>query len=165
MVFATQSKNCQKILCNLMRNTLYVVYVNKRLSKYNPFLSLMHVRFLFQTSSFQRRDFISVLNRTAFVTPLVNVSLVNTEWSSLLEVMSFQSLSGDLWDKVVLSNISLSSFILPNFLVKSSSSSGDDCITLKAFLSLASQSKTWACFMITADSLYNVTWKSLWETQ
>ncbi len=33
-------------------------------------------------------------------------------------------------------------------------------------LSLASQSKAWACYMITTDSLsyYNVTWKSLWET-
>ncbi len=126
-----------------------------------PFINAMYV--------FSFKDVTSFCSESdCFLSrPLVNVSLVNTEGSS--------PAWGYVFSEFVRRPLRQSCVVKYQFELIHSPKRSSKFQFFWTWLyypegilslSLASQSKAWACYMITADSLsyYNVTWKSLWET-
>ncbi len=126
-----------------------------------PFINAMYV--------FSFKDVTSFCSESdCFLSrPLVNVSLVNTEGSS--------PAWGYVFSEFVRRPLRQSCVVKYQFELIHSPKRSSKFQFFWTWLyypegilslSLASQSKAWACYMITTDSLsyYNVTWKSLWET-
>lgn len=167
--FATQSNNCQKMLCNSMQDTLYMWFmlISGSVNTPFPFINAKQCSFSLSKHHFLKTWLHPAPNLTAFC------QVHQSMWAlwTLNEVPLLEVIAWVCQQTTVFRNRFEhihSHTKKKKRSSKSSSSSGHDCITLWASLSWAwpvgakPEPASWSQQI---PPYYNVTWKSRWQIQ